>query len=510
MGNALSRTEECVAKTFEIVWGENMSINKKCQVFTPVEYVQKLLEYAGYQNNLYNLKVAENSCGDGNVLAEIVIRYINDCINNGLEKGEIKLGLERDIYAAEIDQEHIDNCTNKLDAIVNEYDIQDVNWNIYHGDFLKLNIQDEFDFVIGNPPYITYKEISLENRTFLRQNYETCYHGKFDYCYAFIEASIKSLRNNGRLAYLIPSNIFKNQFAKSLREYFVNDLTDINDFTSLKLFKNKQTASSIMVYKSNSGHTHLNYHDIINEASKLILKNSLDNKWQFEKIHNENTMKFGELFHAASCIATLLNSVYLIQDYSDSDGYLEVENGKIEKEILRKAISPRSKRYNKEEYIIFPYDYQNGNLVRFTEAQFSERFSMTEQYMLTSLEKLNKRDSDNGITWFEYGRSQALAHLNQTKLLLSTLVTNQVNVYKLEITDIPTSGIYIVNKNDSDLEIAKRILESPEFYSYAKSIGVISNSNSYRIAPKDINNFLVPKKYLKNKQKEQLYVKSTF
>ncbi|MGL5257630.1 MAG: Eco57I restriction-modification methylase domain-containing protein, partial [Proteocatella sp.] len=164
-----------------------MSINKKCQVFTPFEYVEKLLDYVGYKNELYNKKVAENSCGDGNVLVEIVKRYIMDCNKTGLTTQEIKLGLERDIYAAEIDQTHIDNCVGKLVAIASEYSITDVKWNIFNGDFLKLNLSDEFDYVIGNPPYITYKEISSENRIFLREAYETCYYGKFDYCYAFIE-----------------------------------------------------------------------------------------------------------------------------------------------------------------------------------------------------------------------------------------------------------------------------------------------------------------------------------
>lgn len=473
-----------------------MSINKKCQVFTPFEYVEKLLDYVGYKNELYNKKVAENSCGDGNILVEIVRRYIMDCNKTGLTTQEIKLGLERDIYAAEIDQAHIDNCVEKLAAIAREYSITDVKWNIFNGDFLKLNLTNEFDYVIGNPPYITYKEISIENRIFLREAYETCYHGKFDYCYAFIEASIKSLKNNGKLAYLIPSNIFKNQFAKSLREYIVEDLTDIYDFTNKKLFKDKLTASAIIIYEVNSEQRHLRYHNVLMNKSKQIVKADLNGKWQFESVSGiEETRRFGDYFHAASSIATLLNGVYIIQDYSDDGDYINTKGNLIEKSILRRAISPRSKRYKKEEYIIFPYAYHENNLVRFSDAQFAERFPMTNEYMEKSRIKLSKRDNDKGISWFEYGRTQALAHLDQEKLLLSTLVTNQVHVYILEQLDIPTSGIYIVKKGDYELGIAKKALESPEFYNYAKNIGVISNGSSYRIAPKDINNFIIPENY---------------
>ena len=473
-----------------------MNINKKCQVFTPFEYVQKILDYVGYKNNLYNKKVAENSCGDGNILLEIVRRYIQDCINTGLTIQQIKQGLERDIYGAEIDKEHINNCTIKLNLLASEYGITEVKWNIFNGDFLKLNLIDKFDYVIGNPPYITYKELSIENRFFLRESFETCHHGKFDYCYAFIEASIRSLKNRGKLAYLIPSNIFKNQFAKSLREYVKKDLIDIYDFTNKKLFKDKLTASAIIVYEKNSDQMFVRYHNILLNESTQIAKNDLNGKWQFKNISDKfGTIKFGDYFHAASSIATLLNRVYIIQDYTDEGNYINTNGNLIEKSILRRAISPRSKRYKKEEYIIFPYLYQDDYLVRFSEAQFAEQFPMTNKYMENSRLKLEKRDNDKGISWFEYGRTQALAHLNQEKLLLSTLVTNKVHVYTLDQLDIPTSGIYIVKKGNYDLEVAKRTLESPEFYNYVKNIGVISNSSSYRIAPKDINNFLIPKKY---------------
>ena len=57
---------------------------KKCQVFTPENYVDLLLDYIGYNSNLYGKKILENSCGDGNILSKIVQRYISDCRRKGL------------------------------------------------------------------------------------------------------------------------------------------------------------------------------------------------------------------------------------------------------------------------------------------------------------------------------------------------------------------------------------------------------------------------------------------
>ena len=88
------------------------------------------------------------------------------------------------------------------------------------------------------------------------------------------------------------------------------------------------------------------------------------------------------------------------------------------------------------------------------------------------------RQADDTALWFEYGRSQALMHLNQRKILLSTLISNNVKAYLLDELTIPYSGIFITPINDLNLENAIQILESEDFLDYAKSIGIKSNSNS--------------------------------
>ena len=64
-------------------------MNKKCQVFTPENYVRELLDSVGYKEDLYGRKMLENSCGDGNILVVVVQRYIDDCVANGLSKTQM-------------------------------------------------------------------------------------------------------------------------------------------------------------------------------------------------------------------------------------------------------------------------------------------------------------------------------------------------------------------------------------------------------------------------------------
>ena len=114
-------------------------MNKKCQVFTPENYVIELLDSVGYTHNLYGKKILENSCGDGNILVAVVQRYIDDCKENGLSRTRIKNGLAKDIYGIEIDEEQYKKCIDNLDKVLKRNDIDKVDWKVINADYLKWN-----------------------------------------------------------------------------------------------------------------------------------------------------------------------------------------------------------------------------------------------------------------------------------------------------------------------------------------------------------------------------------
>lgn len=464
---------------------------EKCQVFTPVQYVNELLDAVGYVNDLHCKKVIENACGDGNILKEIVKRYIVDSLRNKKSRKEIKLGLERYIYGAEIDYDHYTNCLNNLDEVASFFGINSVKWNIINSDFLKHNCKNEFDYVIGNPPYINYRDLEKETRDYLKDRFSSCRHGKFDYCYAFIEASLLCLNPTGKLAYLIPSSIFKNVFAQNLRDLILPSTTRIIDFTSRRIFGQATTASAILVCNKAVVSETVDYFDVVNNTSFKISRRNLSNKWVFSEARPRNIKKrrFGDYYSASISIATLLNEAFVLKDSKVEGDYIITKNFKIERDLIRKAVSPRSLNCKKTELILFPYTYIEKKLVRYKRDEFEGTFQQATMYLRSFEKKLRNRNSDKSVEWFEYGRTQALAHLNQPKLLLSTIVTKEVKVYELSKDVIPYSGIYIVALGQSSLERAKDILESRSFYQFVKGIGTNASGNSLRITVADINNY---------------------
>lgn len=191
-------------------------MKKKYQVFTPRDYVNRLLDSIDYTCDLYGKKIMENSCGDGNILVEVVRRYIYDCKSRGISTVEIKKGLSEDIFGVEIDSNQYCKCIDRLNAIAQENGILSVSWNITCENYLRKKDVVKYDFVVGNPPYITYGELKNRDREYLKNNFISCKKGKFDYCYAFLEKSMNSLAYNGKMAYLIPSSIYKTVFGKKL------------------------------------------------------------------------------------------------------------------------------------------------------------------------------------------------------------------------------------------------------------------------------------------------------
>ncbi|MED1722058.1 Eco57I restriction-modification methylase domain-containing protein [Brevibacillus parabrevis] len=469
-------------------------MNKKCQVFTPHDVVLELLDKVGYTSDLYGKRVIENACGDGNILKVIVERYIVDCLKKGISAFEIKLGLETDIYGAEIDEAHYLKCLDNLNSIASKYGIHEIKWNLLNVDILKEKLNIQFDFVIGNPPYITYTELDNETRVYIKDNYEVCKLGKFDYCYAFIESSLNMLSDKGKMAYLIPSSIFKNVFAQKLRDFLLPSLQQIFDYQTKKLFS-ALTSSAIIICCKEQKSDNVEYCDVVKGESIFLDKTNLKGKWEFIKKKNDfldGKVKFSDFFSASISIATLFNKAFVIKDFQEvGDGnYVLVNNFQIEKEIVKVAVSPRSLNYGKNELIIFPYYYQNGILQKYDTDEFEQNFPEATRYLRQYEKSLLKRDSDKSVKWFEYGRTQALSHLNQEKLLLSTVVTKQVRVYELSEECIPYSGIYITSRGKLPLKFAKKILESEEFLSYVKSIGINANGMSLRITAKDINNYV--------------------
>lgn len=473
-----------------------------CKVFTPPEIVSYMLDKIGYIHDLYGKKILENSCGTGRFLREIARRYIIDARKSGKTDEEIKRGLERDVHGIEKERDIYDKCLNNLDNMAAQLGIRDVRWNVRLSDALTLKTEPIYQFVVGNPPYITYYNMPEEDRKLIKSRYESCKRGKADYYYAFTEAALEALASDGVMAYLIPNNFMKNRYSEGLRKYILPYLIELEDFKFERIFEGRLTSSAIIVCSKRQNSPTFLYTDRekagdVETNNTYISKNSLKGKWVLDREldHIGEKKRFGDCFKVSAPVATLLNQVFVIKDFKENEKWIEKDGFRLEKSGLRPAASPKSMQYKEKNYIIFPYYYESNKLCRYEEGQFVKLYPQITGYLTQYAQKLSERKADKKSKWFEFGRSQALAHINQEKLMLSTLITGKVKYYRLDKYTVPYSGMYIVPKDGYTIEQAEQVLDSEEFYRYIQAVGIHANGKTYRVSPRDIANYVFEEKW---------------
>ena len=466
------------------------TILHKCQRFTPKKLTTEMLDLAEYSpgKKIAGKRFLEHSFGQGDILVPAVENYIQDALCQGMSKEEISTALSNDIYGFELDEGLFQYTLERLQGLLDKYQIPNVVWNLQKTDALKWTSPVSFDYIIGNPPYITYSEIDHENQQFLRENYASCKTGKFDYYYAFLELSVKCLNPGGIMVQLIPNNLYKNVYAKELRQMLLPFIQTIYLYPNQQLFQDTLTSVSILSLKAGMSTDHLVCENKTDGKKYQILKSELGEKWIFDsRPSSDSKVRFGDYFHASNAVATLCNNAYLLT---------EDETGTIERELCLPAASPKSLFLQKKVFILFPYQVTSTGSLRIPKEKFERDYPLATAHLRKYVNELQARKADKNATWYEYGRGQALQHIHQKKLLMPSVITKSVSVYALDEHTIPYTGIFITSKSDSNLELAKRILQSKDFLSYVNRIGIYMHGKSLRITCQDINNYMFSNKEL--------------
>lgn len=474
---------------------------KRGQFFTPDCIADKLIDFAEISSGeLYGKRILDCSCGSGNILKPLVERYVREGRQIGYSSRDIKHALENNIVGLDIDQNCCEICSLRLSEIAEANGLEDVSWRILNVDALRVSFsQDRFDLVIGNPPYIDYHDLDTQTRDFLRDAYSVCGQGRFDYYYPFFEFGINCLSDSGKLCYLIPNSIFKNVFAARLRQAIKPLLSAVGDFKTKKVFE-ALTSSAFVRLEKEKHYKNVHYYDFDSNLDFFVEKTQLEDgkKWVFAlpgKASRKKGSTFGEKYRASCPVATLCNDVFLIDaDFvlDKNDSHLLLKDGSmIERNATRVAISPKSHRCGKSMLVIFPYAENGKGVRRLTDNELEMHFPGTYRFLSSHRERLDRRSSDGGCRWFEYGRSQGLANLSENRLLISTVITNKINVIELSPGVVPYSGIVIAAVGDNALAQAKIILKSNAFLEYVHLVGTNVSGSSIRISSKDVNQFIV-------------------
>jgi hypothetical protein len=199
------------------------SIEVRGAIFTRSEVVDFILDLAGYTEDqpLHKRRLLEPSFGGGDFLLPIVGRLLTawraarnsgaalDDLGNAIRAVELHSETFHSTHAAVVALLKREGLPVRTAAALAD------RW-LTQGDFLLAPLEGQFDFVVGNPPYVRQEQIPALQLAEYRSRYQTMYD-RADLYIPFIERSLSALANGGNLGFICADRWMKNRYGGPLR-----------------------------------------------------------------------------------------------------------------------------------------------------------------------------------------------------------------------------------------------------------------------------------------------------
>ena len=250
----------------------------------------------------------------------------------------------------------------------------------------------EYDYVVGNPPYVNIKNINDEKLELYKNHYESAY-GRFDLYVLFIERGLKMLSDSGKLGYITSNKFAKSKYGKNIRRIIADNygLEQYIDFGDTGVFEDAVNYPCILVI-SNKKSEFTHYAKIrksietpLDRIESLIGENEFisdelevstypqeeitDNTWMFtpkkvrkvgQQLQENAKTNLGDIsIGVREGVAPGEDDAFIV-----TPEYAEIND--LEEEILRPIIRGGNVRRWRvlwdEEFVIYPYN-EDGELV---------------------------------------------------------------------------------------------------------------------------------------------------
>ncbi|MCR2799489.1 Eco57I restriction-modification methylase domain-containing protein [Microbacterium sp. zg-Y818] len=196
-------------------------------IFTRQSVVDFMLDLIGYTPDrpLHQMAILEPSFGGG--------RFVLSAVDRLLESWRTARGINAEdlvdaLRCVELDTDTVNRFrpvlrSHLVSSGLSESDAEMlVSAWIKHEDFLLAGFDRDFDFVVGNPPYVRQELIPDDLLRVYRSTYPTMV-GRADLYIAFMERSLDLLRTGGRLSFICADAWVKNDYGRGIRAKIANE-----------------------------------------------------------------------------------------------------------------------------------------------------------------------------------------------------------------------------------------------------------------------------------------------
>lgn len=200
-------------------------LEERGAVFTRADVVAAILDLCGYTPDLdlAERRLLEPSFGNGDFLLPAIRRLAEAFARSGAPMDRAAALLGEAIRGVELHRESFERTSERAVEVLVEAGFEPAvaqqlvgRWLI-NDDFLLADIDGEFDFVVGNPPYVRQERIPEPLLKAYKRRYATLYD-RADLYVPFFDRGLDLLREGGVLGFICANRWLKNKYGGPLRQ----------------------------------------------------------------------------------------------------------------------------------------------------------------------------------------------------------------------------------------------------------------------------------------------------
>ena len=400
-----------------------------------------------------------------------------------------------------------------------------------------FGLEDGFDLVIGNPPYLRIQGIRDNNQEFadyLTKEYKSA-TGAFDLYIVFLEKSLQLIKSNGIVNFIMPTKWTNAAFGKGIRKVLFEKkaASKIINFGAYQVF-NASTYTGLQWFQPNSDKllyfeldrdlksntdlsVYLNSLNSDNNATLIEQEKLAGDVWTLtnnitskiiEKL-NAQPRRISDVFDKIfQGLATSKDDVYFLYDCSFKNKTvkgLSKQLGKIveieeafSKPLLKGDDVHRYDIVKTNKVVLFPYKIDNGNALLYSEEEIKDLFPKAYKYLKECEDVL--RDREKGRfnidgEWFQFGRKQGINFAEKEKLVAPEISLGGNFSYDKYGQFYSTTTIYgYIKKSDctDSYRSLMAIMNSKVLWWFLVNTGTVLANGYFRFKPNYLYPFPVP------------------
>lgn len=277
--------------------------------FTPPALTNRLLddiEQAGF--DWTNGNIIDPACGGGAFLAPIALRMKNKLASDGHDNAYILnhiaehlTGIELDPFSAWMSQVFLElSLMEECISLACDFPIV-----IHVGDTLASDWDNQFDLVVGNPPYA---KVKLNDD--IRSRFGRSLYGHANLYGLFTDKALSMLKAEGILAFVTPTSFLSGQYFKALRQLLTieSSLFCIDFIESRKgVFASVLQETVLAVFVKGAQHQLGHSHTIkvtspceisVVENGQFCIHSETDSPWLIPRSHDDAALLADALTHS--------------------------------------------------------------------------------------------------------------------------------------------------------------------------------------------------------------------